>query len=206
MNWRRGIVFAAIHTVIAGSLLVWQESKTWRYIRNDWNHPVPLPVTAPDSDPALGPNFNPCEGWIWDGPLSPTEQILSLANLPIEIVTEGHRPCNTPTRLDRMVQSRYHKTRNSEILILLFLGSMIAAQWFLIGAFPLDLNNRWWLEPGALITLSIPVAVALTFVPDWLLPPLVPLLAPALWIYWLVCLVRRLLDRRLKLPKFRSAN
>lgn len=182
MNWRRGILLAGIHLFVAGSVLVWNESRFWQYIRTDRNRPVLLP----NPDPAMGQYANPCEGWIWDGAMPPNQTILAYADLPVGMITGGHEPCNTPTQLDRMVQTYYGKTHKSEVLTLIILCSAIAVQWFLLGAFPLIHPIRWWLEPGALITVCTPAVAVLAFIPESVVTQFtLPFLTLAGWIYWL---------------------
>jgi len=189
MNWRRGVLFAAIHVLVAGCMLVWYESTFWRYIRSDRNQPV----TLPNSDLGLGPHSNPCEGWRYCYGISPVQTILGFADLPVLLISGGHEPCNTPTQLDRLAQERFGKTRKSEALILLILCLGIAAQWFALGALPLSRPKHKWLEPGALITLcSLPVAL-MALLPYSIFPrtALIPL-ATVAWAYLIVVLIWRL--------------
>jgi hypothetical protein len=90
------------------------------------------------------------------------------------------------------VQMRYGKTHKSEMLTLAILCSAIAAQWFLIGTFPLSHPRRWWLEPGALITFSTPPVAALAFIPGEVSRLIFPLVALVVWGYWLGALTWRL--------------
>jgi hypothetical protein len=76
-------------------------------------------------------------------------------------------------RLDHAIEKRYGRTHKSEAMIVSILSAMIAAQWFLIGWFPLVLWRCWWLEPGAMITVTIPVIAAIVFMPGAdCLPPI----------------------------------
>jgi hypothetical protein len=52
--------------------------------------------------------------------------------------------------------------------------------------------RRWWLEPGALITLSTPPVAALAFIPGEVSRLILPLLAVIVWVYWLGTLTWRL--------------
>jgi len=83
-----------------------------------------------------------------------------------------------------MIQMRYGKTHNSEMLTLAILCSAIAVQWSLIGTFPMNHPRRWWLEPGALITSSPPFVAALAFIPNGVLSLISSFLAIVLWVYW----------------------
>lgn len=203
MNWRRGILFAGINVLVASSVLIWNESNSWQYIRTDQNRPVLLP----SPDPAMGEYFNPCEGWIWDGPMPPNQTILAFSDLPVGMITGGHEPCNSPTKLDRMVQTRYGKTHKSEVLTLIILCSAIAVQWFLLGAFPVNHPKRWWLEPGALITVCTPAVAVLAFIPESVLPKTaLSFLALTVWAYWLGAPAWLLFRWLRSLVTVRSAN
>jgi hypothetical protein len=76
----------------------------------------------------------------------------------------GGEPLTHP-QLDRLVQMWTGKTHKSEMLTLTILCSAIAVQWSLIRTFPLSHPRRWWLEPGALITICTPPVAALAFIP-----------------------------------------
>jgi hypothetical protein len=143
----------------------------------------------PAPDPGMGTYFNPCEGWKWEfGPIPPDQNILGFADLPVLLITGGHEPCNSPTRLDRAVQMRLGKTHKSEILTLVILCSAIAVQWLLLGAFPLNNSKRRWLEPGAMVTLCTLPALVLAFIP--VIPRVtLPLLALLVWTYWALLLI-----------------
>jgi len=204
MNWRRGILFASIHVLIAGGVLVWNESRFWQFIRTDRNRPVLLP----NSDAGLGADFNPCEGgqYCW-GPIPPDHKVLGFADFPVELISGGHEPCNLPTPLDQMVQMKFGKTHKSEVLILAILGVEIAALWFLLGAFPLSHPRRWWLEPGALITTCTPPIAALAFVPETIFPRnAIFLLAFIAWAYLFGVLVWHSFKWLRKLAARRAAH
>jgi hypothetical protein len=190
MNWRRGVVFAAIHFVLAVCLLVWEESGFWRYIRTEQNRPLPSLQGAGRSTGEEP--FNPCdEGGGWDGPLPPQVQIGWYANLPVVVITDGHIPCTYGLgRLDRAIEKRYGRTHKSEAMIVSILSAMIAAQWFLIGGFPLVLWRRWWLEPGAMITITIPIIAVIVFMPGaGRLYPISTFATLLVWCYWLISLL-----------------
>jgi len=85
-----------------------------------------------------------------------------------------------------MVQTYYGKTHKSEVLTLIILCAAIAVQWFLLGAFPVIHPKRWWLEPGALITVCTPAVAVLAFIPESVVTQFtLPFLTLAGWIYWL---------------------
>jgi hypothetical protein len=107
-----------------------------------------------------------------------------------------------------MVQTHYGKTHKSEVLTLIILCTAIAVQWFLLGAFPVIHPKRWWLEPGALITVCTPVVAAWAFIPESILPQIGTLsfLALAGWTYWLGALAWLLFRWLQRLVAVRSVH
>ncbi len=166
MNWRRGLLLAAIHLAVAASVLIWQESWSWRHIKSGLLDPMPahLELAADKEGEAI--SFNPCEeGEGWYPHPSPPEKIVEAANLPVALLTGWHEACTLPGPLDSMVEKRLHRTRTSEIVILAILCVLVALQWFLAGGFPLIRPRRWWLEPGAFIALCTLAGAALALIP-----------------------------------------
>jgi hypothetical protein len=136
-------------------------------------------------------SFNPCaEGGFVDGPISPQDEVAGLANMPVALLTGWHEPCTTPGLLGSAVEKRLHRTRISEIVILTILCSLVALQWFLVGGFPLIQPRRWWLEPGAFITICTLVGAALALIPYVGNVAAIPALLAALaWLWWFGLLV-----------------
>jgi hypothetical protein len=174
MNWRRGILLAGIHFGVAGSLLAWQESGYWRYLRSDQLGPSQTRLELAGFQEESSTTFNPCaDNGFWDGEISPQEWVSEMANLPVALLTGWHEPCKSPGFLDSkvegflnpMVRMRFHRTQGSEILILVILCALVAVEWLLVGGFPLIRPRRWWLEPGAFITVCTLVGAALATIP-----------------------------------------
>jgi hypothetical protein len=101
----------------------------------------------------------------------------------------------------------YGKTHKSEMLTLTILCFAIAVQWLLIGTFPLSHPRRWWLEPGALITIFTPPMAALAFIPSEASRLIFPIMTLIVWVYWLGTLtwhlgrwLRRFVAPRAALP------
>ncbi len=71
----------------------------------------------------------------------------------------------------------------------------ITMQWFLMGAFPLVRNRKWWADPGAFITACAVLAGGLALIPavDVVarLPALIAILA---WFWWFGLLVWKALQ------------
>jgi hypothetical protein len=205
MNWRRGLLLAGIHLGVAGSLLAWQESEYWHYLKSDQVGPSParLELAAFQEEQAI--NFNPCaDDGVWDSEMSPQGRISEVANLPVALLTGWHEPCRSPGFLDSMVRMRFHRTRGSEILILVILCALVAVEWLLVGGFPLIRPRRRWREPGAFITLCTLLGTALAAIPYLAHLSLIPAMVTAcVWFWWFGLLIwttfragRRLVARR----------
>ena len=70
------------------------------------------------------------------------------------------------------------------------LGLLIALQWFLVGAFPLNRPKRWWSEPGAFITVCTVIAFPFALIwPIGHVARLPALLAMLAWFWWFGLLV-----------------
>jgi hypothetical protein len=205
MNWRRGILFAAIHLVMAASLLIWEESESWRFIRSEQLGPSSARVElAAFQEEGETIGFNPCadEGFI-DGEMSPQETISGMANLPIALLTGWHQPCKSPVLLDSMVESwlssmdrtRFHRTRGSEVLILVVLCVLVAIEWLFVGGFPLTHSRFWWLEPGAFITACTLAGTAVATVPHVAFLSVFPAtMAGCAWLWWFGLLIWKALQ------------
>ena len=203
MNWRRGLLLAGIHVGVAGSLLAWQESGYWRDLKSKQLGPSPsrLELAAFQEDSAI--TFNPCaDDGVWDGEISPQERVSGMANLPVVLLTGWHEPCKSPRFLDSKVESflgsmdkmRFHRTRGSEILILVILCVLVAVEWLLVGGFPLIQPRRWWLEPGAFITTCTLLGTALATIPHVSHLSVIPALMAALaWLLWFGLLLWKIL-------------
>jgi hypothetical protein len=64
-------------------------------------------------------------------------------------------------------------------------GLLVAAQWILVGAFPLSRPKRWWREPGAFITCCTVIGFGLVLIrPIEGLARLPALLAALAWLWW----------------------
>lgn len=166
MHWQRGVAFASIHLILAASVLMWGLSHYWPYLRSVRNQSTPAfqkMASSPNEE-----HFNPCdEGGGWDGPIPAAYQLFSFANLPVVIASGGeHVPCTFGSSpLVAATEKRFGRTRKSESIILIVQCAAIACLWFLVGGFPLYFFSKWWLEPGALITILVPLVAVIVFLP-----------------------------------------
>jgi hypothetical protein len=186
MNWRRGLLLAGIHLVVAGSLLVWQESDYWHDIKSERPKPSQARVELAAFQEEQSVSFNPCgdEGGFVDG-WSPQGEVSEAANLPITMLTGWHTPCTSPGPLGSIVEKRLHRTRTSEILILAILCVLVALEWLIVGGFPLIQPRLWWLEPGAFITICTLAGTALALIPYTAPVTFVSAhLAALAWLWW----------------------
>jgi hypothetical protein len=191
MNWRRGLLLAGIHLAVTGSLMVWQESRAWRYFPSKpvLQQPADTETVGPDGEITV--SFKFCaEGSNWVGQQSPQERIVGFENLPVVLLSGWHTPCSTWGIVSWMVEERLHRTRISEVLIVTILCALVAMQWFLVGGFPLIRPHRWWWEPGAFITLCTLAALPFAFIR--IIDPVAMILASfagLAWLWWFGLLV-----------------
>lgn len=165
-----------------------------------------VPIVVPPSATAegeLNANFYPCdEGGVIDRAASPGEILVGAANMPAVLLVGSHEPCAVPSALDTHVEKRYGRTRRAEVLILTIQCAVFIVWWFFVGAYPLVLPRRWWLEPGAFITAcTIPAASVSMFVPtawdlqfpivDWVAMVLAAV-AMLAWLWWCGLLIWRM--------------
>jgi hypothetical protein len=205
MNWRRGLLLAGIHFAVAGTLLAWEESESWRYIRSEQLGASAAHLElAAFQEEDLTVTLNPCgdDGFV-DGEMSPQERLSGMANLPVALLTGWHEPCTSPNFLDSVVErilssvfkTRFHRTRASEVLILAILCTLVAVEWLFVGGFPLVRPGRWWLEPGAFIPICTLVGAALATIPYVAHLSLIPAtMAGCAWLWWFGLLVWKTLE------------
>ena len=188
MNWRRGILLAGINLAVALGLMVWLERPYWPWIRSR-----PAEATAAETDQIeqYGDLFNPClKGGVIDRGESPQELIVGADNLPVTLFTLGHEPCSTPAGIDRILENHFGRTRKSEFISIATFCGGAAIQWLLVGAFPLVRPRRWWLEPGALITVCTVSGAAFAFIPYVsFFSRILAVLIGLAWLWWFGLLV-----------------
>jgi hypothetical protein len=185
MQWRRGLLLAGIHVVVAAAMFVQVESAAWPMIKANTERNTALRPPAPPEEGTVA--FYPCDGtWLLLTP--PEEKIVGFANLPVALLTGWHQPCTSYSGLTAIVESQLGtSTCASEITISIILCVLVFIQWFMVGGFPIVRPRRWWLEPATLITICTLVSIFLVVVPvirEFSIAPMaVALLA---WLYWFV--------------------
>ena len=96
MNWRRGISLAAIHLVIAGALMSWEEFRFYRQERGVPNGiSASLRTVAWQEGPEM-PIFDPCKDGVVDYFTTPAEIIVQQANLPAMFFVGWRVPLSSP--------------------------------------------------------------------------------------------------------------
>jgi hypothetical protein len=111
------------------------------------------------------------------------QRIIVLGELPAAAVSGWREPCPPAWSLAGLVGLSWlnRDSRRREVESSIGLCGLIALQWILVGGFPLIHPRKWFWEPGALITICTCTGIFALF-------------APFLWLFWLVLLVRRLLQ------------
>lgn len=207
MNWRRGLLLAGIHLVIAGSLIVLTERRDAKFIPEHRQTVGAKPIDPDFAQNGEAVAFDLC-GATFN--YSPQVRVVRNVNLPVVVLTGWSSVCPAPWTFAGLLHIEVlPQSMDSERRIDLVLCLVIPIQWFLLGGFPLIKPRRWWLEPGAIITICALAAFLLFLIPglrDWsVLPGLFACLA---WLYWFALLIwkglrggRRCGEGRCVLPK-----
>jgi hypothetical protein len=203
MKFRRGLLFALVQVLIALPLLLKLEASDAREVYRDAEtdpRPLPAPPPPPPPAPSLDDpengtetvTFDMCGGWVHYG----LQQALMTSIHPAVMIVSGWRDiCPARWTLAGHMVSRVWWRRHEEMLrrqrrLDMEVLGLIALEWFLVGSFPLIAPRRWWLEPGAFITLCAAIGCFFGMLPgiDALarLPALIALIT---WLVWMILLV-----------------
>jgi hypothetical protein len=172
MNWRRGILLAAINLTVAAPLVVSLELKDATYVRDYYVPPKPGETPPPPPSPATdskneGVSFDPCALLVHN---PAQEELVNSTNLPALVLTGWRLDCSPSWSLSGMLHvdglapptpSSMAAQRKVDLVLLL----VIALQWLLVGGFPLRRPKRLWGEPGIFITICAVISLALFVVP-----------------------------------------
>ena len=189
MNWRRGLVLAGIHLAMVVPTLVREEARFWQYTNTEVSSRISPHVERVLFQEGQALDLDPCH---WhDIGFSRSTEVEGFANLPTALLTGWHDSCLTKTSLGKVVR-RFVGRRNhaAEIADCICLALLVFIQWFLIGAFPLVRPKSWWLEPGAFITITACVGVAIALLPSVSSLARIPaLLAGLAWLWYFALLL-----------------
>jgi hypothetical protein len=171
MNLRRGLIFAAIHTVIFTGMYVWNEAPYWHMFRaGEWPPNAVLQNAALQEDGGEIA-FNPCgPGTFWDRQTSQMETVMAPQIGFLGFAGFGHVPCSSESGIEKFIEARLgSRTKRSEACIGLVTCVAVAMQWLLVGGVPVVRPRRWWLEPGAFITACVCIGAGLLCADELLL-------------------------------------
>lgn len=185
MNWRRGLLFAGIHLVIAGTLIAWHEAALQKgslaFVQTKGLTYMP----------------DPCGAGFMENELDSSQRtIVSFANFPAASLTGWIFPCpsGTWTLAGRFESTFGYDTFKLDLRIAIIMSALVPIQWILIGGFPLVDPRRWWMEPGVLITICTALSLLLVLTPaSHEISPLPMLFAVLAWLYWFSLLIWKIL-------------
>ena len=155
MNWRRGLLLAAIHLSIATATFVREDIRFWPSMSAGEPH-VGQPQMRLAAFQEQQVPSTACDEGIYDVGPSALVNVVAMANLPVAIATGWHYPCmprSQRSRITVLMESSFGgNTRRATVAAEAFQCSTILVLWILIGGFPLIRPRRRWLEPSVLIT------------------------------------------------------
>lgn len=203
MKWRRGVILAGIHFVIATSLILWVSIPQYTSEKTHSLNPNRTLQLAAFQEEGQTVEFSPCQMWrhiTWQ------ERVLVSSELPVAILSGWNEECPAGWSVAGLIgiDARHH-TRTMAIRSSAAFSLLIAIQWLILGGLPLVQLRRWWEEPGACITactvievllLTIGTVIAATGIEVVLatvgLLASVPFLVIlCTWLYWLILLLWR---------------
>jgi len=181
MNSRRGLLLAGINLAVALPMIGILASRDAQWLRDRKQDSRPSETSsiaslsefsAPQSKKAPAQeeqivSFNSCGLWGRD----PVQvSVVQWGNLPAFVVTEWRVACppkwSLASRLG-VANDGLLSVHNVQAMrrVDVALCVLIAAQWILIGSFPLIKARRWWSEPGAFITLCASIGSGIALIP-----------------------------------------
>ena len=210
MQWRRGILFAAVHLAVVlpmVAVMEVNEAAELRLMRDqnpqEADPPTKAPIPASEASGEIM-TFNLCS--VTDV-YSPNEKILVIADPAPVLVTQWRYPCPPQWSVAGMLVgtvwsrpsfTQFAKEQKVDAIFLLLIG----IQWTLIGSFPLRPHRGLWGDPATHITFCTVVAGALSFVPNIESFSTLPMFyALAAWVWWLSLIVAKLFRSMLGFAK-----
>jgi len=192
MNWKRGILLAAINLAAAVPMMVLLDA---RDVRQMVTHPEEiLPVSQLEEhrgfvlvDEEETVEFDPCLLW-GDDPVE--VNVVQFGNLPAWFVTGWRLDCPAKWSVAGRIMGTHYQPLTRQRLaaqrrVDLWLCALIAAQWLLVGSFPLTKRRRIWQEPGSLITSCSVIGCLLALISAIDVLAKAPALVAGLaWLWW----------------------
>lgn len=211
MRWRRGLLLAGIHFIVAVCLMTSILLPRFATEKIHSFNRVPTIQFAAYQEEGQSLGFEPMCEW---GFISWQEKVLMASELPAAFLSGWNDDC--PARWTAAgligIDARHH-THAKELASSVAFSLLIVAQWFVIGGFPLIRPRRWWLEPGACNTAATVVEVLLltvgtafeaagierVLVAFGLLAFPLGILTLLSWLVWVALLVRKIANSSWKL-------
>jgi hypothetical protein len=222
MNWRRGLLLAGIHLVVAVGLIRFMEARDAQSMKG-WGESsaeiskAPAPPKPPPDNPAPAQDdsaqegetvtFSPCGMWVH---YTPQETVVQFAEFPAYVLTDWREACPPNWTLSGMIRD-WSLPTTSRIAVQHHvdegLCALIIIQWFLVGSFPLIHPRRPWGEPGAFITVCAVLALMLAMIPVVDGAARLPaLIAWCGWLWWFGLLVWKALRSGWRLAQRTAAS
>ena len=199
MNWRRGILLAAINLASAAPMMVQLEMRDAQSLGTHLAERTSAfwvnesgELTAADkgekvakADKEEKVAFDPCLMWGHD----PVQvNVVGFGNLPAFTVVGWREDCPAKWTVSGMLRGTGFLTKErlaAQRRVDLWLCGLIAVQWVAVGGFPLTQRRRIWQEPGSLITACTATGCVLALVPVINgLAKLPALVAGFAWSWW----------------------
>jgi hypothetical protein len=202
MNWRRGLLLAAINLAVAIPMILMMEARDFEYaltaeeimakaaIKDPPRPPEPSTPEPHLASPELSEetvSFDPCRMWVH----YPAQVVvLQGADMPSVALAGWDDDCPAHWSLAKGLRGKMTWPPTplwieTQHMIDVGLSLFIAVQWFLIGAFPLGRTQKWWADPGSFITACAVLAGAMAMIPAVdgaaRLPARIAMLA---WLWW----------------------
>ncbi len=204
MNWRRGLMLAAINLAVAVPMILMMEARDQKYALT----PEEIMAKAPNEDAPKPPkpptpeasreqaeetvSFDPCTMWVH----YPVQVVVvQSVDMPSLLLAGWEEDCPPHWSLAGRLRGRWtwpptplwmETQRKIDAGLCVF----IAMQWFLLGGLPLVRTRKRLAEPGAFITTCAVLAGAIALIPvvDGFarLPALIAMLAFLWWFGLLV--------------------
>jgi len=207
MNWKRALIMAAVNLAAAVPMILLLEARDARLLRQFElksalaGQPGALRLAGLDGSrpPRLlavqngqSVTFDPCEDWVH----YPVQvEVVYFGNMPVASLVGWRLACRPHWTLTGWLMGKTDSGPPRRILALrrridAALCVLIFLQWIVVAGLPLARRQRFWTQPGVLITTCTVIAAFLALIrPVEGLAKLPTLLAGFAWIWWLIALV-----------------